>query len=264
MSRTRAWHLPLPRDFWYLLRWGYHWGFGLLKTFGLAALTVAMMVLGARDVRASAIEEATAAYQRGDYARAARLYTAMADEGEPMAFSILGLMYSNGQGVGQSYAEAAHWYRLAAEQGVAVSQTSLAGLYFTGKGVPRDVEQAIHWYTQAGEQGDASAQFALGSIFEEGQGVPVDHETALSWYRRAAALGNPSARYSLAAMYENGRGVAADSTRAYVWFDLAASTGWKLAVKGRDRVAKRMTRDQIVQARQMEMACVNSSFEQCD
>ncbi len=134
----------------------------------LAIIAAAFMTLGVVPAHAGTTEEATAAYQRGDYPLAMRLYMGLADEGEPMAFSILGLMHASGQGVPKNYVEAARWYRLAAEQGIAVSQASLAGLYFEGKGVPRDVAEAIRLYRLAAEQGDASAQFNLASIYEGG------------------------------------------------------------------------------------------------
>ena len=145
-----------------------------------------------------------------------------------------------------------------------MSQASLAGLYFEGKGVPRDVAEAIRLYRLAAEQGDASAQFNLASIYEGGQGVNPDYTEAIYWFRRAAALGNPSARYSLAGMYETGRGAAQDNVRAYLWLDFASSTGWKLAVNAKNKLAKRMSPDQIVQARQMYLSCLESSFELCD
>lgn len=230
----------------------------------LVIAAAAFLALGMAPVRAGTTEDATAAYQRGDYPLAMRLSLGLADEGEPMAFSILGLMHASGQGVPQNFTEAARWYRLAAEQGVAVSQASLAGLYFEGKGVPRDVAEAIRLYRLAAEQGDASAQFNLASIYEGGRGVNPDYTEAIYWFRRAAALGNPSARYSLAGMYQAGRGAAQDDVRAYMWLDFASSTGWRLAVNAKNKLAKRMTADQIVQARRMYLSCLESGFELCD
>jgi TPR repeat protein len=94
--------------------------------------------------------------------------------------------------------------------------------------------------------------------------VNPDYTEALYWFRRAAALGNPSARYSLAGMYETGRGAAQDNVRAYMWLDFASSTGWKLAVNAKNKLAKRMSPDQIVEARRMYLSCLESSFELCD
>lgn len=255
---------PFPGRFLLRSRQADTLGVGALNYRAAIAFAIMLASMPGGPARSDGVQEATAAYQRGDYPMALKLYRGLADEGEPVAFSILGLMYSNGQGTPKDYGEAARWYRRAAEQGIAVSQTSLAGLYFNGKGVPRDVGQAIYWYRQAAEQGDSSAQFSLASIYEEGHGVPVDHELAMSWFRRAAAQGNPSARFSLAGMYETGRGAPSDAVRAYLWYDLAASTGWKLAVKARDTLAKRMTASQIVEARQMHVACLESNFDRCE
>src|SRR3990172_3515441 len=52
-------------------------------------------------------EDATAAYERGDYATAFRLMKPLAEKGDAKAQHNLGLMYYQGQGVPQNYAEAA-------------------------------------------------------------------------------------------------------------------------------------------------------------
>jgi hypothetical protein len=62
---------------------------------------------------AGPFEDATAAYDRADYATALRLYRPLADRGNARAQILIGLMYDEGKGVRQDYAKAASWYRKA-------------------------------------------------------------------------------------------------------------------------------------------------------
>ncbi|MCH5351272.1 MAG: sel1 repeat family protein, partial [Clostridiales bacterium] len=70
-------------------------------------------------------QQATAAYESGNYEEAVRLFTEIAEGGDPYAQMNLGICYEQGHGVEQDYAEAAKWYRKAAEQGDADSQFNL-------------------------------------------------------------------------------------------------------------------------------------------
>jgi hypothetical protein len=60
--------------------------------------------------------DAEAAYQRGDYATAYRLWLPLAEQGSPLAQQNIGRMYERGEGVPQDQQAAAEWYRKAAEQ----------------------------------------------------------------------------------------------------------------------------------------------------
>jgi hypothetical protein len=78
---------------------------------------------------AGPIEDGYAAYQRGDYATAMRLWRPLADQGNVFAQDFLGAMFSDGHGVAQDYVQAAMWYRKAAEEGNAKAQTTLGLMY---------------------------------------------------------------------------------------------------------------------------------------
>src|SRR5271170_4185690 len=71
-------------------------------------------------------EDADAAYRNGDYATALRLSRELAEQGDAMAQSRLGLMYRDGHGVPQDDQQAVEWFRKAAEQGRANAQYNLA------------------------------------------------------------------------------------------------------------------------------------------
>jgi TPR repeat protein len=136
---------------------------------------------------AGPFEDGMAAYERGDYATALRLWRPLAQQGNAKAQFNLGKMYQLGNGVPQDYAEAVKWYRLAAEQGNAKAQVVLAIMYGGGHGVPQDYAEVVKWSRLAAEQGVAEAQFHLGFMYASGQGVPQDFVRAHMWSNLAAS-----------------------------------------------------------------------------
>jgi uncharacterized protein len=184
------------------------------------------------NVSADPLEDGIAAYQRGDFATALRLFQPLAEQGDASAQSNLGVMYEQGRGVAQNYREAMRWFRIAAMQG------------------------------------DASAQSNLGVMYFKGQGIAQDFREAMKWYRLGAGQGNAEAHFNLGVMYEQGRGVPQDLLRAHMWFNLAVSQSseenGKLAIKNRDNVARRLTRAQLFQAQEMARQCEANGFKNCD
>ena len=172
-----------------------------------------------------------------------------AEGGDPEAQNSLGEIYAEGKQVRSDYVEAANWYRKAADQGLAKAQHNLAVLYDIGQGVPQDESEAAGWYLKAAEQGFADAQYTLAGMYGLGRGVKRDPKEALKWYQHAAEQGDPLARYNLAERYERGKDVAEDFVEAYKWHCLAASVGLKDAATARDSLGKRMSSEQLAEAR---------------
>jgi TPR repeat protein len=121
-----------------------------------ALLLVASSVLAQPDFEAGAD-----AYKRRDYKTALALFRPLAENGESKAQTVLGLMYSYGEGVKVDFRKAAIWYRRAAEQSYGVAQYSLAMLYLHGKGVPLDTDEVVKWLTLAAKGGHARAKSRL-------------------------------------------------------------------------------------------------------
>ena len=185
------------------------------------ALVLAVSLAGAAV--AGPFEDGAAAYFKGDYATAMRLWRPLADQGNVYAQNNLGDMYGAGEGVPQDYAQAVAWFRKAADQGFANAQYNLGNMYANGLGVPQDYAQAVAWFRKAADQGHVSAQFNLGVAYEFGQGVPQDY------------------------------------IQAHMWLNLAASrytdpTDRAVAVKQRDLVAAKMTPAQIAEAQRLATA----------
>src|SRR5262249_766171 len=135
-------------------------GIAMFKHF-LAGVSLALMItlMMTGGAAAEPLEEAQAAYERGDYAAGIRLLRPLADQGDRAGQYNLGIMYREGQGVPRDDTEAAKWFRLAAEQGDAKAQHNLGNMYRVGQGVPQDYPEAAKWFRLAGDQGDANAQY---------------------------------------------------------------------------------------------------------
>lgn len=105
-------------------------------------------------------------------------------------------------------------------------------------------------------KGDAPAQFAIGLIYQTGRGVTQDDAQAAVWFQKAAQQGDVRAQTALGLLYEHGRGVPRDYLEAHKWFNIAAAqltadNERAVGVKGRDRVAPKMTPAQISEAERL-------------
>jgi uncharacterized protein len=109
----------------------------------------------------------------------------------------------------------------------------------------------MDWYRRAADQGLADAQYNLGILYSTGHGVPQDHAEAMKWYRLAADQDVADAQYYVGILYAKGQGVPQDYVQAYKWFELSAARGNNASVENRDRVAARMTPEQIAEAQKL-------------
>lgn len=202
---------------------------------------------------AGPFEDAAAAYRRGDYANALRLFQSLADDGDPRAQNSLGRMYLRGQGAGQDYKEAMKWFRRAAALGVADAQFNLGEIYLREFGVEQDLVEAARWYTRAAEQGHIGAQFTLAVLYMIGRGVTRNQLKAVYWFERAASQGNADAQVQLGSIYGAGQGVPRDPVAAYKWFALGQANARTPALRAKanqnmDRLSRGMTQAQIAEA----------------
>lgn len=181
-------------------------------------------------------------------------YLSSAENGDPIAQVILGLMYSVGDGVPVDDSKAVYWLTKAAEQGLLDAQVHLADRYEQGKGVKAnltlaekwyrsaatkgdkiaqhklayllaqspqsDSKEIIHWYTLAAEQGVPESQAALSMIFYED-----DIVKSTQWLIKAAESGMVSAQHNVGSRYFFGRGVPVDKVRALFWYLKSAEAG---------------------------------------
>jgi TPR repeat protein len=150
-------------------------------------LAVAVSMSTAPLARADTLGRATAAYDHGDYVRAARDLSVLAERGDPRAQGLLGFMYEHGFGVPQAYDAAADLYARGAAQGNAFAQAMLGLMYDKGHGVSRDVILAYKWLNLAaahtrGRERDAYARFrnAVASKMSPDE-IALGQRLALDW-----------------------------------------------------------------------------------
>lgn len=181
----------------------------------LAGMTLCLALLAAGASWAGQ-QQGIEAYNKKDYATAFKEFRPLAQAGDAQAQMLMGLMYDNGLGTARNATEAFHWYKQAADQGVARAQFNVGQLYEAGDGVARDDAEALRWFAKAADNGFAEAQYRYGLALSEDRLLPRDN------------------------------------VAAYQWLDLAANQpvrGAEQAAIARDQLSRRMTAEQIVQAK---------------
>jgi TPR repeat protein len=205
----------------------------------------------------AAMGDARAQYNLGFSSRVLQLYPEAVKwtlrsvaQGLPEAQLHLGLLYQHGQGLPVSPAKAVQQFELAAAQGLAEAQYMAGMMYCCGDGVKRDSARALRWFTQAAAQGHDKAQLHLGRMYAQGEGVAIDKEKGRKWLLAAAEQRVPEAQYQLGKMYAQGGAGASDNVQAYIWFSLAVAGGYSDAAAPRDKVASKLSPEQLVNAQQ--------------
>lgn len=102
-------------------------------------------------------KDGVAAYERGDFKKAFRLWQPLAASGNIRAQARLGLLFDLGRGVASDLIKAVNWYRKAAEQGFAPAQMGLALMFIEGRGVRSDKIEAYKWLSFAVAQKNSTA-----------------------------------------------------------------------------------------------------------
>ena len=128
-----------------------------------AAPVIALIGIGAAPIaHADALARGAAAYSRGDYVRAARELSPLAQHGNAKALGLLGFLFEHGFGEPQDYDAAADFYARGAVQGNPFAQAMLGLMYDKGHGVPQDFILAYKWLNlaAAGTQGREQENFA--------------------------------------------------------------------------------------------------------
>ena len=113
----------------------------------------------------------------------------------------------------------------------------------------RNEELAFEWFRKAAEKGEVRAQYNLGVCYYEGRGTARDYAKAIEWYRRASAQGAEKAQRNLAYMLAKGEGTSIDLVEAYKWLSIADRLGEPKAAHDRNVAARKMSAEQIAQAR---------------
>jgi TPR repeat protein len=91
----------------------------------VSGLIVAAQIWGLSGAFAGPWEDGMVAYNRGDYMPAFRMFRPLAEQGNPKAQSLLGVMYRKGEGVARNSVRAFIWFSRAAAHGDARAKVEL-------------------------------------------------------------------------------------------------------------------------------------------
>lgn len=193
------------------------------------------------------------AYDAKDYPTALKELKPLAEQGNPRAQYIVGVMHLGGKGVAKDPKQALDWIAKSADNGYKDAQFILGAMHFGGHGgVAKDLKLGAAWYRKAAEQGHVKAQFILGLCYKFGQGVAQDEKQMIPWFRKAAEQGFSRAQSEMGVNYYKGRGgLPQDLVKAYAWTSLAAAQGNQGARNNLQVFAKNMTPEQIAEAKQV-------------
>jgi TPR repeat protein len=162
-----------------------------------------------------------------DGARATALFTRACDAGSPLGCANLGLLFEGGLGVAKDEAHAAALYTKACDAGNTSGCSFLAFLLGEGRGVAKDEARSMALFTKACDGGDGRSCLNLGSLFERGRGVTKDEARAAPFYVKACDAGIMDGCSFLASLLEEGRGgLAKDEAHAATLYTRACDAGF--------------------------------------
>jgi uncharacterized protein len=147
---------------------------------------------------------------------------AAATAGDAASQEKLGVLYINGEGVGQSYEAAFTEFLNAASQGDALAAEHLSWMYDWGVGTVKDDVKSREWEEKAAQHGNIVALRNMGIRYQQGLGVPINLEQAVAYFRSAAQKGDCDANDRLGYALLEGKGVPKDPAEGFRCLLLAA------------------------------------------
>lgn len=193
--------------------------------------------------------------------QAIRWYKMAIVKGNTMAGSMIGMMYSEGDGVPKNEKLAKEWfhrgfykvaqkqreklrqkfliYQQEAQPGNAQAMYMVGQCYRYGFGVKGDDQQSFEWYKKAAFYGDAMAMWWTGYNYLDGRGVKKDDVMAMQFFQMAAISGNAEAMNKIGQLYAKGIGVDKNEDTAKRWWLKAAQHGSIFAIGTLDDLKKK-------------------------
>src|SRR5882757_477459 len=146
-------------------------------------------------------ERGLAAYERGQYLEAFKLWKVASQAGDAEANYRIGTLYAKNQGVAGSIPDAVVWYERAAQLGhvEAQFQTGLAFLY--GANAAVGLNRPETWRRSSAARLGDKASNAHDLVFPHGTSVERDLDAAFRWISAAAEAGKAEAQTILGNMY---------------------------------------------------------------
>ena len=135
-----------------------------------------------------AFDVGLAAYDRKDFATAARNFTLACDGKFARGCYNLGVMNSQGTGVATDKARAAQLFEAACVGKSANGCFNLALAYDDGAGVAHDLVKATAFYAKACNIGNAMGCYNTAVSYVRGDGVSKSDDRAITYYRKALVI----------------------------------------------------------------------------
>ena len=143
----------------------------------------------------------------------------LANEDDPHAQYIMGLLYRDGGLLVPDTEKACRWLELSAPE-LPDAQYALGKLYLSDDLDVHEPTKGIYWLKRAAETGHEYAAYCLGKEYLSGEHVQKDAMKATACFHQAAEQGNPYAQYLLGKLYLMGKGVPEDKDTARYWFSI--------------------------------------------
>ena len=186
-----------------------------------------------------------------------------AKDGNLRAQYNLGLSFVKGEGAKKDRKLGINILEASAEKNHFSSQYALGTIYEK----EGNYAKAARWYGRAANLGHLESQFRFGWFYTQGddRGVTKDLTKAKYWFKKASESGHPRAQYLLGVIsYGNG-----ETLEAYKWLHISEQNGLaekyiKSSENYKNKLAKELTEGQIEYSKRVAIACIESSYKNCN
>lgn len=160
-----------------------------------------------------------------DAQKAFYYYNLAAAQNNPVAINNLGSLYYSGIGTDVNIGKAMDMFEKAQQLGNVEAAVNLAFLYMTDNPRSKDSQKAIHYFEEAAGGNNPTAQFMLGYAYLRGFIVEKNYGKAFELLQKSALSKYDEAQYQLALLYVDGKGVPQNYGKAVAFLDAAVAQG---------------------------------------
>ncbi len=186
------------------------------------------------ELRKIIADESTALEERD---KVAEELEQIANQGDPHAQYIMGLLCRDGGLLVPDTEQAKRWLELSAQE-LPDAQYALGKLYLADDPDIHDPAKGLYWLQKAADSGHEYAAYRLGKEYLTERNIPRDTTQAAMYLRQAAERANPYAQYLLGKLCLMGKGVPKDKGEAQYWFSVAEKNGHAYAGYFLDRMER--------------------------
>lgn len=169
--------------------------------------------------------------------KAAEELEQIANQGDPHAQYLLGLLFRDSGLLVPDAEQAKRWWELSAQE-LPDAQYALGKLHLSDDSDIHHPAKGLYWLQQAANGGHEYAAYRLGKEYLAGRNISKDTAKAAAYLRQAAEKPHPYAQYLLGKLCLMGEGVPKDKEAAQYWFSVAERNGHAYAGYFLDRMGQ--------------------------